>query len=122
MKLSTKAALYSFIVFPGAGYFIAKEKNRGLVAFVISTVIFIIYMFEAFHKAQIIAEKILSGQLPLFDLSRIRAEIPLTEGIVNPEFLMGVSILLGLVWFISIFDSFRLAKAKEPIDRHRLNK
>ena len=116
MKLSTKAALYSFIVFPGAGYFIIKEKKRGTAVFIISIIVLIIYMFEAFHKAQIIAEKMVSGQLPLFDINVIRTEIPLIEGVVNPNLLVGISILLSMVWVLSIFDSFRLAKIKEAHD------
>ena len=113
MKLSTKAALYSCIIFLGAGYFSAKEKKRGRAALTISLIILIIYMFEAFHKAQLIAEKMLSGELPLFDISAITAEIPLTEGVVNPGLLMGISILFVMLWLFSIVDSYCLAKAKE---------
>ena len=63
MKLSTKAALYSSIVFPGSGYFIVKEKIRGYIACSISFACLVIYIIEAFHKAQIIAHKIVNGEI-----------------------------------------------------------
>ena len=64
MNTAGKAALYSAIVFPGSGYFFTQKKNRGWISMALSLVILGILMKEAWYKAQIIAQKIVMGEIP----------------------------------------------------------
>ena len=114
MKLSTKAALYSAIVFPGAGYFIVKNKLRGGIALSISLGCLVVFMIEAFNKAQIIAGKIVSGEIP-YDINIIRDQIPLTPGVFATEFIMVTTICIALVWIVGGIDSYRLGKLLDKL-------
>ena len=109
MKLSTKAAIYSGIVFPGAGYFIVKKSIHGAASFLITFAGLTVVMIEAFHKAQIIAEKIVSGVIPV-DITLIREQILTIPGVFSPEVVSGISIMIGLVWLIGIVDSWRIGE------------
>jgi len=109
MKVSTKALIYSLIVFPGSGYFIAKNKIKGCIVLSISLVCLAIFMIEAFHKAQIIAEKIVLGEIP-YDINVIREQIPQITGVFSYEFITATSICIGVVWIIATIDSYRVAK------------
>ena len=109
MKLSTKAAIYSGIVFPGAGYFIVKKRVHGAASFLITFAGLTVVIIEAFHKAQIIAEKIVSGIIPA-DITLIREQILTTPGVFSAEMVSGISILIGFVWLVGIVDSWRIGE------------
>ncbi|MCF6323149.1 MAG: hypothetical protein L3J89_02295 [Gammaproteobacteria bacterium] len=112
MKLSTKALIYSGLVFPGAGYFVVKKTVRGSTAFLITFVGLVVVMIEVFHKAQIIAEKIVMGAIPV-DISVIREQILVTPGVSSTSVVSVVSVVIGLVWLVGVVDSWRLAKQEE---------
>ncbi len=112
MKLSVKVLIYSGLVFPGAGYFILKKKLRGIMAFAttISCLLFIIT--EIFHRANIIAEKIIHGEIA-YDIAIIREQILLTPGSLSEGTMNTLSILIGMVWLFSMLDSYYLARCQE---------
>jgi len=112
MKLSTKAAIYSALVFPGAGYFVVKKTVHGAVAFLITFVGLALVMVEAFHKAQIIADKMVAGAIPL-DIGVIREQILTTPGVFSATVVSAISIVIGVVWLGGIIDSWRIAKRGE---------
>ena len=109
MKLATKAVIFSGIVFPGAGYFIVGKKLKGSVslALVIGGLAFI--MADVFYRANIIAEKIIYGQVPN-DVLAIRQEILLTPGNLSPQLMSGLSIAIGLIWLLGIIDSYLIGR------------
>jgi hypothetical protein len=109
MKVSSKALIYSLIVFPGSGYFIAKNKLRGGISLSISLICLAIFMIEAFHKAQTLAEKIIKGEIP-YDIEVIRQQIPLVSGYFSNEFITVTTVVIVLTWIIATFDSFRIAR------------
>ena len=112
MKLSTKAAIYSALVFPGAGYFVVKKTVHGTVAFLITFAGLALVMVEAFHKAQIIADKIVTGEVAI-DLGVIREQILTTPGVFSTTVVSAISIVIGVVWVGGIIDSWRIAKRGE---------
>ena len=111
MKVETKAALYSAIVFPGSGYFFTEEKKRGYLCIATCLIILFVLIKEAFYKAQIIANKIVFNQIPL-DINLIREQIQSIPSIYPESILTFVYTTLFIVWLISIIDSYRLAKAE----------
>ena len=115
MKVATKAALFSAIVFPGAGYFIVKKNVQGSVALLVTLTGLAIMMVEAYQKAQIIAEKIVAGTIPL-DILIIREQIILTPGNLTPEEVTYLSFAIGAVWLFGIVDCYRIGRAQQGMD------
>ena len=107
MKLSTKAAIYSGIVFPGAGYFVVKKNTHGVVSSLITIAGLVVVVIGAFHKAQIIADKIIAGVIP-FDVALIREQIFITPGLFSPDAVSLISIVIGAIWLVGIVDSWRI--------------
>ena len=123
MKLPIKAALYSALVFPGAGYFIL-QRNKQATAFLLMTLIGLAglayepvsQMPSLIKKTQLIAEKIAYGQLPM-DLTviapMIRKDIISTLDSASPTLIGSISIVLGFLWIIGILDCYRLGQSKQ---------
>ncbi len=112
MKLSIKAAMFSGIVFPGAGYFLVDKKRRGIISLIATVSILIFIMIDIFHRANIIAEKIVFGIIP-YDIAIIREQILLTPGNISPETLGNLSLVIGLIWIVSIVDGYYLGRGIE---------
>jgi hypothetical protein len=113
MDLATKSAIYSGLVFPGTGYFFSQNKTKAWISILLSLTCLIIFMSEAVFKAQIIADKIIAGQLP-FDILVIREQIKLVEGNYSDMFLGSITFLFVTTWLVSILDSYRESKNFQP--------
>ncbi len=112
MKLSIKAPLLSTIIFPGAGYFVLDKSTQGLT-FVIATLTGIsVIIYDAWQKAQILAEKILLGDIP-FDIAIIRQQIALLPDTIDSTLLTGTYTIIALLWLAGIIDSYRLGREKD---------
>ncbi len=109
MKLSTKAALFSGLLFPGSGYFIVKKKRRGFLFFVVTLASLAIILIEAIHKAQVIAQDILSGAL-VMSVETLREQIQITPGAFSPEIISAVTYFVVGLWVISIVDCYRIGQ------------
>jgi hypothetical protein len=115
MKLKHKATLYSLLVFPGAGYFFLDRMQRGFVAMFLSLGGLAVLTVEAFHKAQVLAEKIVYGELP-YDINVIRQQIPLTPGVLDERLVIGITLSLLLLWLFACVDSYRIGQVLEASD------
>lgn len=113
MKISLKCALYSGLVFPGSGYFIA-HRNKRAISFILATLVclaFIIY--EAYYKAQIIAQDIIiSGVIPS-SISQLREQMLTTPGILTPFELNSIYVTTALLWLVGLIDSYRIGLSIE---------
>jgi len=109
MKLSTKAGLYSGLLFPGSGYFIVNKKRLGFLFLVVTLASLTILLIEAIHKAQVIAQDILSGTL-VMDLETLREKIQVTPGFFSPETISAITYLIVALWLISIIDCYRIGQ------------
>ncbi len=107
MKLSIKAALFSAFIFPGAGYFIVQKLTQGIIFILIALSGLTIIIIDAVHKAQVIAEQIVSGVISI-NIELIREQILEAPGAFNPDILTGAYIVIGLVWLVSIVDCYRI--------------
>lgn len=112
MKLSVKVLIYSGLVFPGAGYFILEKTRRGVMAFATTISCLVFIMREIFHRANIVAEKIVHGDIA-YDITVIREHILLTPGTLSEGTMNTLSIIIGAVWFISMLDSYYQARRQE---------
>jgi hypothetical protein len=112
MKLSIKAVMFSAIVFPGAGYFVVDRKIKGIASLVITIGCLLVIMIDVYHRANIIAEKIIYGVIPN-DIVAIREQILLTPGNMTPELISSLSMVVGLIWVVSIVDGYLIGRRIE---------
>jgi ABC-type branched-subunit amino acid transport system permease subunit len=122
MKVTTKAVLYSLLVFPGAGYFTVKQRLKGFTCMGATLACIAAIMQDVFYKAQIIADKITKGEIPL-DLFIIREQIDATTGVFSPSTITALYLTLVMIWLAGILDSYRLGRKlerdKQP-DKHKM--
>ncbi|MGL1957449.1 MAG: hypothetical protein OCD00_09065 [Colwellia sp.] len=107
MKSSSKAALLSALVFPGAGHYSLKKTLHSTI--IASTALLCLYIILStlIEKAQTIAEKIQTGEI-ILDVEAISAELHshAFSGDIQ-RINIALSVLI-FVWLFSIFDSYRL--------------
>lgn len=119
MKISLTTAVYSGVVFPGSGYFII-HCNKRAIAFILAALICLAFvMYEAYYKAQIIAQDIItSGVIPT-SISQLREQIETTPGILTPFELNSIYAIIALIWLVGLIDSYRIALSIERrADKH----
>jgi hypothetical protein len=112
MKLSTKAALLSGLIFPGIGHFVLKQYFRASVLAFSALAAFSVVVKSAFQRALTIVDRINSGDIPV-DTGAI-SEMVSNSARGADSFLANTAlIVLGICWLIGIFDSYRLGVAQE---------
>lgn len=104
MKNSTKAAIYSATVAPGAGLFFLRQHLWGLVFFLPSLVPLFFLMRHYYTKTQWVAERAVMGELPL-NIQVMLNEV-LTE--TDPALINWIWQMKGAfvaIWMVSIIAS-----------------
>jgi len=109
LKSSTKAALLSCFVFPGAGHWYLKRYMLALMLFFGAAAAVYFIASSAFDTALKVAEQIQSGGIPL-DVQSI-AELVSQQTRTSVESTNSAFIALIALWFIGIFDSYRVGRA-----------
>lgn len=115
MRKSIKAALFSTLLFPGAGHFLLKRYLRGLVFFVPALLCILFLINYAFNEASVIAEQMTNGTLPL-DPEAIAKLVTNPPG--DTQFkLQAATWIFFICWIIAIIDSFQLGYAAEKTEK-----
>lgn len=109
MKISTKAALISAFVLPGAGHFFLKKYISGAVLFgtALSSLYYLITI--AVEKALLIVEKIQNGDVQLDALSITELTSNQTTG-TESQLVDIVTATLIICWLIGVIDSYRAGR------------
>lgn len=111
MKISTKAALLSGLVFPGLGHMYLKRYIHGVILSLgaASAIYFIVSVVVT--TALEVSEKIQGGNVPL-DMGAITDLV--SQQLSGAERSMNV-VMIGLVviWVIGVADSYRQGRAIE---------
>jgi len=111
LKRSTKAALLSCFVFPGAGHWYLERFTLGLMlSFGAASAVYFIAS-SAVNTAFEVAEKIQAGGVPL-DVQTI-AELVSQQTRTSEESTNSALIALIALWLIGMFDSYRVGRALE---------
>jgi hypothetical protein len=63
MKKTTKAVLWSGLVFPGAGHFFLKQNQRGMFLFIPALISACIYFYGRYVQIEYVWDKISSGKV-----------------------------------------------------------
>lgn len=115
MRKSIKAALFSTLLFPGAGHFLLKHYLRGLVFFVPALLCILFLIRYVFNEASIITEQMTNGTLPL-DPEAIARLVTNPSG--DTQFkLQAATWIFIACWILAIVDSIRLGYIADQNDK-----
>jgi hypothetical protein len=109
MKKTTKAVLWSGLVFPGAGHFFLKQNQRGMFLFIPALVSACLYFYGRYVQVAYIWDKISSGVV-----SPDTAGVTALLGTV-PQFPIADMAFWVLVacWVLGMVDAYLLARQSE---------
>ena len=112
MKISTKAAILSAIVFPGAGHIYLKKYLSGTVFTLLSLTAIVYLISSAIEKALQIVEKIQNGQLSPDILSITELLSKQATGTDTIRLNMATTAIF-ICWVTAIIDSYRAASLRD---------
>lgn len=116
MNRSTKAAMLSALVVPGAGHWYLRKKWQAVVLMLIAAAAIVIVVSSAMAQANLIAERVLSGEVQP-ELG-VLMDLLIEQQNTNQSSSMKVAtVSLGIAWMVGIVDSWRLGNA-EPTPQY----
>jgi TM2 domain-containing membrane protein YozV len=117
MQRSIKAALLSGLIFPGLGHMSLKQYRRGTALILTTLAALAIIVNISFQRAQIVVDRINSGDIPVDAVAISDAVAHSADG-ANGFIQNAAVIVLGICWLVGIIDSYRLGAAQEkPISK-----
>lgn len=116
MKKSIKAALYSGLVFPGAGQFSLQRYLRGMIFFIPSMISILFVVNHILSQAMSIVDQIERGEMPM-DPAVISNLISAGSG--GNEFMMlnTAQWIFIVLWILSIIDAYQLGEISDQADK-----
>lgn len=109
MKIENKAALWSAIVYPGAGHFALKKYLIGCIFAGVFTVLLFMTLGDIMAIAQCSANEILSGKIPMTATGILQAaQNPSPECAKLAEYKHVP--LMVVIWLLTVIDSYRLGR------------
>jgi hypothetical protein len=112
MTKSTKAALLSAFVFPGAGHFFLKKHVAGVVLAVSAFASLYMIISNMVERALQLTDKILSGEVPL-DVATITELLAKQPPGAEAQLLNIAWVVLIISWLLGIVDSYRIGLGQE---------
>ncbi len=112
MKRSTKAALLSALVFPGAGHLYLQKHTKALIYIVLGFISLYLFFNQLIEKAQALSDKVLSGKIPL-NVDAIAQAAALESIQVDNNYVFLSTAIFLVIWLIAIIDCL---KSTEPED------
>ncbi|MEH6628781.1 MAG: hypothetical protein V7739_20255 [Motiliproteus sp.] len=112
MKRSTKAALFSAFVFPGAGHIFLKRYF--LSALLAGPALIALYVLaaNAVEQAQGIVDKIMRGEVQP-DSVAIAELISRQPAGADAHLINMATIIFVITWLVAIVDSYRVGRLQE---------
>ena len=112
MKISNKAALFSALVFPGAGHIYVKKYISAAILGCASLAALYLIIANLLERAREIADKILSGEVGL-DVATITELVSRQSANSDSQLLDVAWTVLIISWLIGIADSYRVGLAQD---------
>lgn len=115
MKTSTKAALLSALVFPGAGHLLLKKYFIATLLAAVAAIGAYLLISQAVDIALVIADKINRGEIGL-DPERIATAIEQYTTAAQSQTADMAVYAVAAAWFVGVIDSFRQGRnaSQEP--------
>ncbi len=114
MSKSSKAALLSALVFPGAGHLLLKRYITGAVLVCAALAALYLIAADILERALVIIEKIERGEISP-DVAAIAESLSRLPVGNEPQLLDAALPVLVICWVIGIADSYRCGRA---LDKH----
>lgn len=116
MKKSVKAALFSGLLFPGAGHFLLRRYLRGMIFFVPALTSLLFIIDNSMRKALAIVGQIERGEVPL-DPQAISSLISASASGPELAILNTAQWIFISCWAISVIDSYHLGKIADQSNK-----
>ena len=109
MKKTTKAVLFSTLVFPGSGHLTIGRWQRGLLFMIPVIIAMWVYVSNSIKQASIVVDKLMSGEVapdPVA-IAKMLHEGPESGGLM----LLAISVY-GIIalWVLAAIDAFIVAR------------
>lgn len=108
MKKPLKAALFSALIFPGAGQLLLKKYVSACYFIAFTSVGLYLLFSSLMARVQEVIDKIQSGEVAV-DLTTIIALVQ-QQSITSTESLSPALIILLIVWIVSVIEAYRVGK------------
>ncbi len=105
MKTHTKALLASALIFPGGGQLVLKRYKLASLFMVSAIAAMIFILVDVVTKALKVVDQVLVGEVEP-NVLVIRKLVAQQQAHSDSQWLVIVSVLLGVIWLISIVDVY----------------
>lgn len=109
MSKSIKAALWSGLVFPGAGHLFLKCYGRGIGLIAVSAICLFIIVSKATEQALAVLEKI-EAEGGMVDPNRIAELAFQASALAGTPTLTIATMVLIVCWIVGVADAYRLGR------------
>ena len=110
MNRSTKAALISALVFPGAGHIFLRKMLPAVLLTTVTFAAVYVLMSSVIQQANTIAEQILSGELQA-DIGSISNLVATPKD--ESSTISLATLALGIAWVVGVFDAWRVGRSQQ---------
>ncbi len=110
LSRSLKAALLSALIFPGSGHLLLKKYVHAALLAGVTVVCLYFLISNILEIAQVISDKILSGEIPA-DVISISESITIQLSSRNTQLLNISTYALFVIWIIGIIHSYKAGKS-----------
>jgi TM2 domain-containing membrane protein YozV len=115
MKKSTKAALLSALVFPGAGHIYLKKYTPGAALIGVSCAGLYYLISSAVEQVSQILAQIQSSAVPP-DIATITDLVTKSSSSSQGQLMSNISVIITICWIGGIIDAYRLGVKTEKIE------
>ena len=111
MKKSTKAVFLSAFVIPGAGHWYLAKRRQAVILMLASAGATYVLMSNAWTQANLIAQKIVSGEIQP-ELSDLMNALSEQTSAVGSSSLTIATFVLGAVWILGVVGAWFTGRAE----------
>jgi hypothetical protein len=112
MKRSTKAVLFSGLIFPGLGHMVLKQYVRGSILMLATLIALAVIVKVATEQALAVIDSMASGEIPV-DTGAMTELVSNSVSSADSS-MVNYSLLVILVcWLIGMVDSYRLGNIQD---------
>lgn len=112
MKISTKAALFSGLVFPGTGLYLLKHYIRGSIFFV-PALLMVLYIGNGLAAVYSeLSTKLNANPQALPDIAKLTSDVQASLMAHLPHYHQAISLFV-IAWIISTISSYFAGKKQE---------
>jgi hypothetical protein len=115
MKKSSKAALFSGLIFPGLGHIFLKKYLRGFVLVALSLAALAVVLMSAYQHAMLVVDEIVSGNVSM-EAGAIAQAVSDSTSAADSLIENAAVFVLIACWIAGIVDSYRLGAVQDKVD------